>query len=125
MARHTNTNDLETAIDKIDGLSRANLVAGAVEPPDTLGEAGKRKWREMQPLVKQTVTLLDQLEIYCAAYQRWVDAQAWLTEHGDVMEIVSDKGVVLKVQPAPKLDVATRAEKAMTEAMKILRSYFR
>jgi phage terminase small subunit len=64
---------------------------------------------------------LDTLEVYCAAYERWVLAQKWLDEHGDVLEIVSDKGVVLKAQPAPKLDVAARAEKAMAEAMKVLR----
>jgi len=59
--------------------------------------------------------------VYCAAYDRWVQAQRWLAEHGDVMEIVSDKGVVLRAQPSPKLDVAARAEKAMQEAAKFFR----
>ena len=61
-----------------------------------------------------------QLEVYCANYERWLDAQRWLGENGDVLEIVSDKGVVIKVQPAPKLDVAARCEKAMAEAAKKL-----
>jgi P27 family predicted phage terminase small subunit len=93
-----------------------------VNAPDSLGEAGRAKWDEVVPLLgrRDPITLTN-LEVYCAAYDRWLAAQRWLDEHGDVLEIVSDKGVVVKVQPAPKLDVAARAEKAMADAMKSLR----
>lgn len=91
-------------------------------PPSSLGSVGCQKWAELEPRLRgKDQLVLDQLELYCSAYERWVNAQHWLDEHGDVLEIVNDKGVVLKVQPAPKLDVAARAEKAMSEAMKVLR----
>jgi phage terminase small subunit len=92
-------------------------------PPATLDEVGAAKWAELEGRLaarSRTPMGLGKLEIYCAAYSRWVAAQAWLAEHGDVMEITSDKGVVIKAQPAPKLDVAARAEKAMLEASKSL-----
>jgi phage terminase small subunit len=92
-------------------------------PPATLDEVGVAKWAELEGRLaarSRTPMGLGKLEIYCAAYSRWVAAQAWLAEHGDVMEITSDKGVVIKAQPAPKLDVAARAEKAMLEASKSL-----
>ena len=93
-------------------------------PPPTLGEYGAAKWHELRPVLREsTPMVLATLEVYCAAYDRWVCAQRWLDEHGDVLEIVSDKGVVLKAQPAPKLDVAARAEKAMAEARRSLSCY--
>lgn len=92
--------------------------------PATLGETGRAKWAELAPRLRsKSPRLLTGLEVYCANYQRWVEAQSWLDEHGDVLEIVSDKGVVIKAQPAPKLDVAARAEKSMQEAMRGLQQY--
>lgn len=97
-------------------------MASVVKPPASLGDVGREKWGQLQPKLRGGgQAALDQLEVYCAAYERWVQAQKWLDEHGDVLEIVNDKGVILKAQPAPKLDVAARAEKAMSEAMKALR----
>ena len=89
-----------------------------IEKPQNLGELASAKWLELRPLVLYpTPEALTRLEVYCVNYERWRHAQEWLDEHGDVLEIVSDKGVVIKVQPAPKLDVAARAEKAMREAI--------
>jgi phage terminase small subunit len=86
-------------------------------PPPTLGKVAAEKWRELAPRMQNgNPVALVALEVYCASYARWLDAQRWLDEHGDVLEIVSDKGVVIKVQPAPKLDVAARCERAMAEA---------
>ena len=90
--------------------------------PSTLGAIAAEKWAEFrQLLMNDSPASLTRLEIYCVNYERWRQAQEWLAEHGDVLEIVSDKGVVIKVQPAPKLDVAARAEKTMTEMMSKLR----
>ena len=98
-------------------MSKPDLAA-----PKSLGEVGRAKWAEMSPrLIGRTPVQLDLLEVYCASYERWVTAQRWLTEHGDVLEIVTDKGVVTRAQPAPKLDVAARAEKAMHDAATRLR----
>jgi len=92
-----------------------------VPAPPTLGKAAAEKWREFAPRIQSdNPVTLGALEVYCSNYERWIDAQRWLDEYGDVLEIVSDKGVVLKVQPAPKLDVAARCEKAMAEAAKTL-----
>lgn len=94
-----------------------------IAAPETLGEIGRQKWSETVSRLKRpepNARVLTTLEVYCASYERWARAQKWLDEHGDVLEIVSDKGVVLKVQPAPKLDVAARAEKSMADAMKVL-----
>jgi len=86
-------------------------------PPSTLGEVGETKWREtVKKLTVHSPFTLGQLEVYCAAYERWAAAQSWLAEHGDTMELVNDKGIVVKVQPAPKLEVAARAEKAMKDS---------
>ncbi|HRY90437.1 MAG TPA: P27 family phage terminase small subunit, partial [Rubrivivax sp.] len=94
--------------------------------PESLGPLGAAKWTELvSRLTAHDPVTLTTLEVYCASYQRWREAQIWLDEHGDVLEIVSDKGVVLKAQPAPKLDVAARAEKAMSEAMRQLRGKIR
>lgn len=91
------------------------------DAPASLGPVGAGKWAEFAPRLKASDPVtLGALEVYCASYERWQAAIAWLEEHGDVLEIVSDKGVVLKVQPAPKLDVAARAEKSMIEAGKRL-----
>jgi len=92
------------------------------DPPAHLGEIAAAKWRELIPLVDRPAPpALTLLEIYATNYQRWYEAQGWLDEHGDVLELLSDKGVVIKVMPAPKLDVAARAERAMAEAIKGLR----
>lgn len=98
-------------------------AAATPSPPESLGDIGAAKWRDLVGRLrsKSDVASLDLLEVYCAAYERWTAAQRWLSENGDVLEIVNDKGVVLKVQPAPKLDVAARAEKAMSDAMGKLR----
>ena len=94
----------------------------ASDAPPTLGDVAREKWLELRPLlVNDSPAALTRLEVYCVNYQRWRQAQEWLDEHGDVLEIVSDKGVVIKVQPAPKLDVAARCEKAMAEMMGKLR----
>jgi phage terminase small subunit len=95
--------------------------AKRIDPPQSLGEVGREKWAELcHRLRSKNPFMLARLEVYCAAYERWTLAQKWLDEHGDVLEIVSDKGVVIKAQPAPKLDVAARAEKTMAEAAKSL-----
>gem|GEM_PF-3064804 len=92
-----------------------------VQPPGTLGKVGKAKWVELAArLTAEDPLTLGVLETYCAAHERWVLAQRWLDDHGDVLELVSDKGVVLKVQPAPKLDVLARCEKAMEAARQVL-----
>jgi len=92
-----------------------------VPAPGTLGKIAAAKWSELAARLTATDPLtLGVLETYCAAHERWVLAQRWLDEHGDVLELVSDKGVVLKVQPAPKLDVLARCEKAMEAARQVL-----
>ena len=94
-----------------------------VPAPATLGKVAAEKWREFAARIQSdNPVTLGALEVYCSNYGRWIDAQRWLDEHGDVLEIVSDKGVLLKVQPAPKLDVAARCEKAMAEAANKLAS---
>ena len=88
-------------------------------PPATLGKVAAEKWRELAPRMQNdNPVALVALEVYCANYQRWLEAQRWLDDYGDVLEIVSDKGVVIKVMPAPKLDVAARCEQAMESAAK-------
>jgi phage terminase small subunit len=72
-------------------------------------------------LLSVTPATICDLEVYCAAYERWVLAHRWLDEHGDVLELVSDKGVVMKVQPAPKLDVMERSARTMADVDKRLR----
>lgn len=100
-----------------------------MDAPQTLGPIAAAKWDELCSRLRsangaELPSVLAGLEIYCSNYQRWVEAQRWLDEHGDVLEIVNDKGVVLRTQPAPKLEVAARAEKTMQETMRIIASRF-
>ncbi len=89
--------------------------------PKTLGPVAAGKWAELAPRLRTADPLtLGLLEQYCQNYQRWCEACAWLAENGDCIEYSSDKGVILKVEPAPKLAVARSCEKAMGDAARRL-----
>jgi phage terminase small subunit len=95
-------------------------------PPPTLDEVAAAKWTQLHAARAGTGRAwrpveLDALEAYCAAYSRWRAATAWLDEHGDVMTIRDDKGTIRSSAPAPKLAVAERARKAMTELLPLVR----
>ncbi len=46
------------------------------------------------------------LEAYSIERARWMRADAWLREHGEVITLRSDKGEVKSLIPAPQLRVA-------------------
>ena len=56
--------------------------------PESLGPLGAAKWTELvSRLTAHDPVTLTTLEVYCASYQRWREAQIWLDEHGDVLEV--------------------------------------
>lgn len=65
----------------------------------------------------------DALAAYCAAYGRWLAAEAWLAApgNGPVVTIRDDKGNVRVHAAAPQLRVAEGASKEMTRLAKILK----
>ena len=83
-----------------DGPAPAPL-AEVPDPPDWLGEWGVEIWAVVAPWLTQagimTNTDTHNLAAFCAAYQRWRDAEAEVATAGVT---VTDKKGVLKKNPA-------------------------
>jgi phage terminase small subunit len=94
-------------------------------PPIPLGPHAKDKWAELAPSVQPS--LQAELAAYCMAYQRWLDAEAWLAEpgHSSVVTITDDKGNVKTHAPAPQLKVIEGALKEMDRLGRKLRLHTR
>jgi P27 family predicted phage terminase small subunit len=54
-------------------------------PPDDLGEIGKAEWRKMGPVLVRLGLLTEMdttaFHMYCATYERWVDAERQAREN--------------------------------------------
>jgi len=68
----------------------ATVVAPDTPAPDHLGELAKECWTQMVGMLSgsKVITELDLhgLELYCAAYQNWRDAQAKVIELGAIVK---------------------------------------
>ncbi|MBE7462868.1 MAG: P27 family phage terminase small subunit [Planctomycetes bacterium] len=82
--------------------------------PEHLSDAQKAVWLEVEavagPCLSESARQLR--EAYCMERARWLEAEAYLKENGDVLTLRSDKGVVTKVIEAPQLKIAQRSRDA-------------
>jgi len=57
-----------------------------LSPPHWLTEGARDKWLELAPTLAQhgllTVCDLDTLALYCSTWERWREAEDWISEHG-------------------------------------------
>jgi len=53
---------------------------------------------------------------------RWDNAESWLAENGPVIEIRSDKGILLKIIKAPQLDVSKSSFESLSKLMSTIKS---
>lgn len=68
-------------------------------------------WHDTHELIVQmTPQKVDALEAYAIERARWLEAEAWIREHGTTIEIRSDKGVLKSLLPAPQLKIAQQAQ---------------
>ena len=97
------------------------MARKAAPAPKSLRTKGREKWSELAPHLRDRSQFsLDQLEIYCRAYERWYDSQAWLDQHTDVVVLQNEEGRVTRAMISPRLQIAQQMEKAMQEASKYL-----
>jgi len=80
--------------------------------PDHLSDAQAEIYEDALDELRGTITTarLRKLEAYATERARWLEAEAYVQEHGDVLILRSDKGVVLKVIEAPQLKIGARAQ---------------
>ncbi|GMV81505.1 MAG: hypothetical protein AMXMBFR7_26890 [Planctomycetota bacterium] len=82
--------------------------------PEHLSDAQRAVWDEVEavagPCVSESAAQLR--EAYCIERARWLEAEAYLRENGDVLTLRNDKGQVLKVLEAPQLKIAQRSRDA-------------
>lgn len=90
------------------------------DPPFGMGATASARWAELVGLRWKAGELAD-LAAYCAAYGRWVDAEAFIAAYGPVMTISDDKGNVKSHGPSPQLLIAERSAKEMGRIAKELR----
>jgi len=69
---------------------QGEVVDADLPPPDHLGDLAKECWTHMVSMLagSQVITELDLhgLELYCAAYQNWRDAQQKVIELGSIVK---------------------------------------
>lgn len=78
--------------------------------PDWLDAESRLKWDE----VIQTLSSMGVLSVvdgdaiagYCQAWVRWVRAERFIQEHGEVYQVKDDKGRVTVVRPFPQVSIA-------------------
>lgn len=99
------------------------MASRTIEPPVPLHGVALARWREMIGAADWKPGEMATLAAYCAAFGRWADAEAWLSdpEHGPVVTIRDDKGNIKSHAPAPQLAIGERAAKEMGRLAKDLR----
>lgn len=82
-----------------------------VPAPEHLSVAERALWDATVRLitVELTPTKCSTLEAYCVERARWLAADAFLREHGDVLVLRNEKGDVVGSKEAPQLRIARSA----------------
>lgn len=98
----------------------AQVTPADPRPPATLSKGARRFWRELLPLVAQTMSDGDRtaLALACEALEQHRVTLAYLTEHGTVYEAVTGSGTVLhRVRPEVAIasDAWRRALRGLAE----------
>ena len=88
--------------------------------PDSLGATGAEKWAELEPrLTERNSITLDQLLIYCRAYETWRAAQENIDRPQEVLHVKTDRGTVTRTTAASR-QVAADMERSMQQAAEYL-----
>lgn len=90
--------------------------------PEVLNQDGSAKWGEIMERFagKKRGPNMDLVLAYCTAYQRWMEAERFVAEHGTVITIRDDKGIIKSHGATPQLRIAESSCKEMTRIGKSL-----
>ena len=100
----------------------APAASRTTDPPIPITGPAMAKWGSLTAARTWPPHHLMPLAAYCAAWGRWVQAEAWLAdpEHGPVVTIRDDKGNIKSHGPAPQLTISERSAKEMERLGRIL-----
>ena len=91
-----------------------------IPAPTSLGDVGREKWQQLAPRLTETSAItLDQLLIYCRAFECWVLAQEDINKPLEVLTLKTDRGTVTRTIVSPRT-VAEAMEKTMRDAAPFL-----
>ena len=83
---------------------------GSIKCPEWLLPEAKREWKRLAPSLEAmgVLTVLDlaSFEGYCQAYARWIEAEAFITQHGSIFKTPSGY-----VQQVPQVSIAQQSLK--------------
>jgi|WetSurMetagenome_2_1015567.scaffolds.fasta_scaffold368415_2 P27 family predicted phage terminase small subunit len=95
--------------------------AGLGPAPEFLGAIAAAEWKRLAGELENAVDVRgvdrNALAGYCAVYQRWREAEAWIRENGTTAVLRSDKGAVTKLMLAPEVSVAFQALRELRALM--------
>ena len=101
-------------------LSEVRILRKPQPAPDSLGATGAEKWAELEPrLTERNSITLDQLLIYCRAYETWRAAQENIDRPQEVLHVKTDRGTVTRTTAASR-QVAADMERSMQQAAEYL-----
>lgn len=93
--------------------------------PESLGTIGAKKWAEIEPrLTDRNSFILDQLLVYCRAYETWHTAQQTIDRPQEVLHVKTEKGTVTRTTAASR-QVAADMERSMQQAAEYLEQRMR
>ncbi|GKX65639.1 phage terminase small subunit P27 family [Inconstantimicrobium mannanitabidum] len=92
----------------------------AKKAPESLGTIGQKEWKRMYKLIEKeckdfTDKDLALLEVYCKNYEKWINAEKFLDEHG--YSYICSTGYP---SPYPEVTISNNAQKQMMSAMREL-----
>lgn len=78
--------------------------------PAWISKEAKRAWRRIVPQLRAMKVLTsvdaDALAAYCQTYARWVAAEQFLAQHGEVYPLRDENGKVRCMQQFPQVSIA-------------------
>ncbi|EDT74734.1 phage terminase small subunit P27 family [Clostridium butyricum] len=88
--------------------------------PISLGDIGKKEWKRMYKLIeKENIDFREKdlalLELYCKNYEKWINAEKYLDEHG--YSYICSTGYPSQY---PEVTISQNAQKNMMSAMREL-----
>jgi len=96
----------------VDAAHGPGWPTGVPARPPWLLSMAVDVWELIVPQIAAAGVLspLDQIALgsYCQCVARYIEAEAFMTSHGTVMEIRSDKGEVKSQSPAPEFTIALK-----------------
>lgn len=96
------------------------MARPSAQPPISLGPVGSDKWLQLEPKLRDRGAFaLDQLLVYCRAFERWSAAQESIEVPQETLRVKAERGVITRTTPPARL-VAADLEKAMRDAASFL-----